>query len=86
MFNVRAFKIMRNQRLHKQTVVVVCFTVSFNLLGGTQLSSATNDRFPLLLVQCRGVIASAQILFLFDLKPIVYILSDKTGPGMTSLL
>lgn len=86
MFNVCAFKIVYNQRLNKQNIVSLHFTVSFNLLGGIQLSSATNDIFPLFLVHCGAVIASAQILFLFDLKPNAYILLDKTGPGMTSVL
>lgn len=52
MFNVWAFKIVHNQRLNKQNIVSVHFTVGFNLLGGIQLSSATYDIFPLFLVHC----------------------------------
>lgn len=86
MFSVWTFKSVHNQRPNKQNIATVHFTVSFNLLGVIQLSSATNDIFPLFLVRCWWVITSAQILFLFDLKPIAYILLDKNGPDMTFVL
>lgn len=86
MFSVWTFKSVHNQRPNKQNIATLHFTVSFNLLGVIQLSSATSDIFPLFLVHCWWVITSAQILFLFDLKPIAYILLDKNGPDMTSVL
>lgn len=41
-----------NQRLNKQKIDTVHFAVSFNPLGVIQLSSATDDIFPLFLAWC----------------------------------